>query len=173
VAASFLAGTKGAKVFGCDVDPDAVAFCQANLQGGEFIQIEPMPPLPYANDAFDAVYTLAVFPAFGPEEQNAWLPELRRVIAPGGLLLVSIQGWFSGSFLYSADVLGDYLRSGIFLDQSQWDVKDRVIEESYSRGIFQTAKYTWREWSKHFEVLEHIEGEINSDQDLVVMRRPM
>jgi hypothetical protein len=28
-----------------------------------------------------------------------------------------------------------------------------------------------REWSKYFEVLEYLEGEINADEDLVVARR--
>jgi SAM-dependent methyltransferase len=164
VAAYFLAEPNGPQVFGCDIDPEAVAWCRENLRPGEFTAVAPAPPLPYPDGAFDVVVSLAVMAAFGPEAYALWLPELRRVLAPGGLFLGSVQGAFTASFEYPAAALRHLLRDGIFDG-------GRGPEGGQWRGFFLTREYVEREWSRYFEVLEHLEGEINSDEDLVVARR--
>jgi SAM-dependent methyltransferase len=164
VAAYFLAEPNGPQVFGCDIDPEAVAWCRENLRTGEFTAVAPAPPLPYPDGAFDVVVSLAVMAAFGPEAYALWLPELRRVLAPGGLFLGSVQGAFTASFEYPAAALRHLLRDGIFDG-------GRGPEGGEWRGFFLTREYVAREWSRYFEVLEHLEGVINSDEDLVVARR--
>jgi SAM-dependent methyltransferase len=170
VTAFFLAESNGPRVAGGDIDADAVAWCQKHLRGGAFGVTPPFPPLPYPDGAFDVVFSLAVFAAFGPDEQAVWLPELRRILRPEGLALVSVQGTFSASFLHPPRFRAELDRVGV-IHGPRYEALRRELGLRPYLGVYQTRAYTWREWSKHFEVLELLEGEINADQDLVVLRR--
>jgi SAM-dependent methyltransferase len=170
VAANFLAAPGGPGVAGCDIDPDAIAWCREHLPRGEFTLVAPEPPLPYPDAAFDAVVSLAVLAGFGPDDYPVWLPEVRRVLAPGGLFLASVQGAFAASFEFPPAAVPKLLRGGIF-DGGRYDAADSFHAEGQWRGYYLTRDYVRREWSKYFEVLEYLEGEVNSDQDLVVVRR--
>jgi SAM-dependent methyltransferase len=79
-------------ISGADVSADAVAWCRANLPFGTFVHNELAPPLALADESFDLVYALSVFTHLTEELQLAWRDELRRVLRPGGLLLVSTHG---------------------------------------------------------------------------------
>jgi SAM-dependent methyltransferase len=170
VAANFLAASDGPQVFGCDIDRDAIAWCRKHLPRGQFTRIAPEPALPYPDATFDVVISLAVLACFGPDTYDAWLPELSRVLAPGGLFLASVQGAFAASFEFPPAAVPELLRDGIF-DGGRCDTADAFHAEGQWRGYYLTGDYVQREWSKYFEVLEYLEGEINADQDLVVVRR--
>ena len=65
------------------------------LPGLPFVQIsqnELSPPLGYPDQKFDFVYAISVFTHPSAELQTAWLRELRRILKPGGRLLITTQG---------------------------------------------------------------------------------
>lgn len=160
LAIYFLSDPARPQVFGCDIDTDAVAWCQANLPQGDFAPIIREPAMPYPDTAFDVAIAMGVFMSLDRQLQDAWLPELRRVMAPGGLFVASVQGELAAPFLHPPTTVAQLLRDGII---GPWD---------RDPGVFQTRAYTLREWSKYFEVLEYIEAGLNAHHDLVVMRRP-
>jgi SAM-dependent methyltransferase len=173
VAANFLAEPGGPAVCGCDVNEGAVAWCRTSLPGGEFHVTTRKPPLPVADGRFDVVIALGVVGGCGPHEFAEWLPELRRVLAPGGLILMSLQGAFAAAVRFPPEALAQLARAGI-LDGSAYDAchPPSPQETLYREGFYLTREYVARTWSEYFRILEHGEGEINSDQDLVVMQRP-
>jgi SAM-dependent methyltransferase len=159
----FLRDADGPQVIGCDLDAAMIAWCRDHLPSGEFTVIEVSQVLPYADATFDAVISLAVLPAFGPDALNECLAEMRRVLAPGGLFLPSVQGRFAASYLLPPDTMSQLDRDGI--------IDAGPSETGEWRGFYLTRDYVLREWSKYLEVLDYLEGEINADQDLVVLRR--
>lgn len=170
VAANFLADPRGYEVHGIDIDEGAIAWCQANLSRGSFLADTGQgPPLPFGDGTFDLAIALGVFAAFGPEGQIEWVNELARTLAPGGLLLASVQGAFAASFLFPPVTLQELARTGA-LDGSRHQPPGRP--KGATQGFFVTRDHVSREWTRHLEVVEHLEGEINADQDLVVLRRP-
>ena len=77
---------------GCDVDAESIAWTRKALPEVPFENNGTMPPLPYGDDSFDAVYAISVFTHFDPRGQAAWAQELARVLRPGGLALITTMG---------------------------------------------------------------------------------
>ena len=169
VCVHFLSAPDGPEVFGCDVDREAIAWCQVNLWPGRFSVIQPWPPTTYRDEMFDLVIGYSVFTHLSQEAQEAWLAEMKRVITPGGLFIASTHGESAALSEPGASV--EIARHGIF-DKIQDPVLNGIAPEGYYRGTFQSREYTLREWSKYFEIVEYIERGISNHQDLIVMRRP-
>jgi glycosyltransferase involved in cell wall biosynthesis/SAM-dependent methyltransferase len=80
------------EVFGCDVNPELIAWARAELPFMNAAVSGESPPLPYPDDSFDFAYALSIFTHLPVESEGPWLRELRRVIKPGGLLLLTTAG---------------------------------------------------------------------------------
>jgi SAM-dependent methyltransferase len=74
--------------YGADVDSEAIEWCRGRLPG-VYKTNPPQPPLPFGDGSFDAVFAVSVFTHLDEATQRAWVPELRRVLKPGGILLLS------------------------------------------------------------------------------------
>jgi SAM-dependent methyltransferase len=79
-------------VAGSDVSGPAVEWCRANLPFARFERNALAPPLVFEDESFDLVYALSVFTHLTAELQLAWRDELRRVLRPGGRLLLTTHG---------------------------------------------------------------------------------
>jgi SAM-dependent methyltransferase len=79
-------------VAGSDRDPEAIEWCRAQLPFARFELNGLAPPLAFADGSFDLVYALSVFTHLTEELQHAWMQELRRVVRPGGSLVLSTHG---------------------------------------------------------------------------------
>jgi SAM-dependent methyltransferase len=86
------AGLEGPEIHGCDYNPDLVAWCQGNLPFMRAAVNQLEPPTPYEAESFDLVYALSVLSHLNEPLQGAWIAEFRRILRPGGLLLVSVLG---------------------------------------------------------------------------------
>jgi SAM-dependent methyltransferase len=73
-----------------DSDPNAVSFCHARGRA-EVELVPPGTPLPFADDTFDLVTTLDVIEHI--DDDVGALAELRRVLRPGGRLLVAVPAF--------------------------------------------------------------------------------
>jgi SAM-dependent methyltransferase len=80
------------ELHGCDYNPELVDWCARNLCVLRATRNEPAPPLPYVSGSFDLIYALSVFTHLDHDLQREWLAEFRRVLAPGGLLVISVLG---------------------------------------------------------------------------------
>jgi SAM-dependent methyltransferase len=168
VTAHWVALRPGPEVHGCDIDGDAVAWCNEQLRPGVFRRIEPWPPTPYEDGMFDLVISCSVFTHLTREAQNAWLEEIRRILKPDGLFLATVQGDFAASFAFPAEAT-KHLRKGFY--HTDDPALDGVAPQGYYRSTFQTRRYTLWEWSRYFAVLDYVERGVGNYQDLVVMQR--
>jgi len=166
----FLPDLGGPEFYGCDIDGEAIAWCSEHLQPGIFTHIEPWPPTRYDEAMFDVVVGFSVFTHLSKKAQRAWLAEMRRIIAPGGLFLASTHGDCAACYRFRDEAV-QALRRGI--SDEKGDTRcEGIAPPGYYRQVFQSREYTRREFAKHFDIVEYIERGMGNYQDLVVMRRP-
>jgi len=168
VVGFFLKFSNIRNICGCDIDTEAVQWCRDSLKPAEFSAIPLYPPTAYLDNTFDLIISFSIFTHLSREVQFAWLQEMRRILAPGGLFLTSVHGEFASWFCFS-DNAEKILKNGIYeqVDNSL----DGIAPAGYYKGVFQKKEYTLKEWSRYFEIIEYGEGKANYYQDLVVMKK--
>jgi SAM-dependent methyltransferase len=82
----------GTEIHGSDLSPRSIEWGQRHLGFARLQTNGLAPPLPYPDQSFDLVYALSVFTHLPEDLQQPWIDELRRVLKPGGLLLLSTHG---------------------------------------------------------------------------------
>ncbi|NOS99604.1 MAG: class I SAM-dependent methyltransferase [Phycisphaerales bacterium] len=87
-----FSGLGGVRVCGTDYNPRLVDWCARHLTFARFQTNDLAPPLSYDDRTFDFVYALSVFTHLDRDLQIAWIDELRRVVKPGGHLLLTMHG---------------------------------------------------------------------------------
>jgi SAM-dependent methyltransferase len=160
----------GCRLTGADVDADNVGWCRTNLPGGTWDVLPLRPPTTLPGGSFDLAIGVSVFTHLREPDQFAWLAELRRVIRPGGLALMTFHG--RASIVWSdlsAERYTALKRRGI-CDQPNRIYDAELGEDDYYRDVYHTEQYVRRNWGKYFEVLAIYPCSV-SHQDLVVMRR--
>lgn len=90
--ARFLGQSTRFELAGSDANDRLVKWCVDNLPLVEVMANGPMPPLSYPNGAFDFIYSMSVFSHLPEHAARAWIRELTRVTAPGGLLVLTTNG---------------------------------------------------------------------------------
>jgi SAM-dependent methyltransferase len=77
---------------GCDVDAEAIAWGREHYPQIDWVPSRFDPPLPFANERFELVYSISVFSHLDEQPADAWLEEVARLLVPGGVALLSVHG---------------------------------------------------------------------------------
>jgi SAM-dependent methyltransferase len=81
-----------ANLRGSDFDGRAIAWCRENLCFAEFGTNNLEPPLGLEDESLDLVYAFSVLTHLPLPVQHAWMAELRRLLRPDGILILSTHG---------------------------------------------------------------------------------
>jgi SAM-dependent methyltransferase len=151
---------------GCDRDADAVAWCREQLRFAHFESHAPAPPLSYADASFGAVYAVSVFTHLPEQDQGPWAQELRRLLVPGGLLVLTTHGErYSGRL--------DPGERGAF-ESGRLVVRWPSAAGTNLCTTFHPERHIREVLADGFELLELAPGgaEGTPQQDLIVLRKP-
>lgn len=77
---------------GCDPNADAIAWAADAIPSARFFRSGDRPPLELPDGSLDLVYAISIWSHFAPELGLQWLEEMRRLIEPGGHLLLTTHG---------------------------------------------------------------------------------
>ena len=157
----------GVSFHGTDIDPEAIGWAQQALADFGTFGVNPhLPPMAYADGAFDMVFSLSTFTHMPEDHQFAWLDELRRVVKPGGLLLTTIMNPLAYDLppqvVEAAKAHGFAYRG---------DAAETEGLPSFYRLAYHTHDYVRRTWTRGFEVLRIGGHDLNDTQDSVLLRR--
>jgi SAM-dependent methyltransferase len=166
---SLAPDAKNSELFGTDIDEEAIAWCRASLEQATFSLNGERPPLDFPDRFFDLVYAVSVFTHLPESLQLAWLQELRRVTAPGGLVLLTVRG---PSY---ADTLSPEKRVELGAHGFVFSPMPPHLQHLFP-AWYQTATmtedYIRRTWSVVFEIVRRIPRAVDGAQDMIILRRP-
>jgi SAM-dependent methyltransferase len=130
---------------GCDYNPRHVEWCRRALPFAGFRLNRLMPPLSYRSGEFDFIYAISVFTHLTEELQPVWIRELERVLAPGGLLLITTKG------------------------RSRLDALDEGERRRFERGelVVQSRRYAGRNLCAAFHPERYVREHLRNGLDLL------
>jgi SAM-dependent methyltransferase len=157
-----------AELFGCDIDAASIEWMSEHHPYGSFFRVEETPGLPCEDGFFDLIYAVSVFTHLS-DAWSGWLLELHRVLAPGGLAVVTVLG----------EGMIEVERGG------EWDPDEigmNVLRhgQDWAGGgptVFHSPWWISEHWGRAFELVEirrqlDAEGHaVKGVHDVVIMRR--
>lgn len=157
----------GVEFFGTDLQAELVAECTRTVPFAKAATTGPEPPLPFEDSSFDLVYCLSVFTHLDERQQLMWRDEIARVLRPGGMWLLTVQG-------------RSYVPKLSDSERARFQSGDIVCQGRQYRGrnvcqAFHPPEYVSDVLAAELELIcllpEGARG--NPKQDLVLLRRPV
>ena len=81
-----------ADFYATDYNKESIQWCQKNIKNIQFNHNNLEANLPYENDYFDVIYGLSIFTHLSKDLHFSWFNELKRILKPGGIILITTQG---------------------------------------------------------------------------------
>jgi SAM-dependent methyltransferase len=167
---------------GCDVDQAAVEWACRHRPGLRWSLNSFVPPLPFAPESFELVYSISVFSHLDRGLQNQWLRELRRVLVPGGVALLSVHGPHAFEAFRARRVRTSWCPAEVFARapltseefvfvpyvRSLWNAGELPgVGRGYGLA-FQGPDHVRCSWGRELQVVEVRERALTDWQDVVV-----
>jgi SAM-dependent methyltransferase len=146
---------------------EAVAWVTKHLPFVSAAQNPTKDRLRYLNDAFDLIYAISVFTHMDEEHQSYWLGELRRVLGPGGILLVTLHGRNRWRDLSPSDVQTVQEKGMVVVRTRMWG---GIFPEWY-HNTYHSKEYVLETFGAHFDVLAYLPVALDSNHDIVVLQK--
>lgn len=166
--------------YGCDPNEGAIAWARAHLPAGRFLRSPQRPPLELPDASLDLVYAISIWSHFNPAIGLLWLDEMRRVLRPGGHLVMTTHGTTTivhdvGNGLRDPEQ-GEEIRLAIsesgawyheeFGEEGDWG----VVDPDWGTA-FLSAEWLLAHACPAWQVLDFAPGRNLGNQDVWVLRR--
>ena len=165
---------------GCDPNEPAISWARHVLPESDFLVSGDAPPLPFQDGAFDLVFGISIWSHFEPQLGLRWFEEMRRLIRPGGHLVLTTHGLTSIAY---------YALQGLRTPQQCEEIMDAMYRRGWwyaaefgERGDWGVINPAWGtsflspEWlltelCPRWRVLEFAPGRNAGNQDVYVLER--
>jgi cyclopropane fatty-acyl-phospholipid synthase-like methyltransferase len=164
------------RLFGTDFDKVAVEWLQGNFNETTCRENGALPPTDFTDNFFDLIIGYSVFTHFDRDYQDKWLSELKRIVKPNGVVLLTVHGTYNWEYTKAnipigseqVETIGKELHdSGFaFFKHDGWDAHF----PDYYHTAWHMPHYINSHWSKWFEVVALLEQGGRPTQDLVILR---
>ncbi len=138
------------------------------------------PPLPFEDASFGLVYAISVWSHLSAEAALRWFAEMRRIVAPGGLLVPTVQSWQTTRHLAASrlwelrdirEAVADMYADGHHFRRTFGPEGDYGVAGSDWGFATLSAEWLLRALTPDWQVLLWRTGAHERDQDVVVLRR--
>ncbi len=157
--------------FAIEIDREHVAWIRDHLPEIPVFQGPLMPPTHYPDNEFDLVFGLSVMTHLAYPVQEVWLAEIRRILRPGGMALLTFAGHtaaaFSSRFLETAWI-DEYVATGRGWDLPSNDLVGKISDPTYYRNVNISSNEVIKLCKPYFKILDVLECMFGY-QDLAVL----
>jgi SAM-dependent methyltransferase len=165
---------------GCDPNGAAIEWAREHFPAIDFFKSENAPPLPLAEGSLDLVYAISIWTHFAPHLAVRWFEDVRRVLRPGGHLVLTTHGFTSiahyaerrlRTLQESEAALGSLYRHGWwylpeFGRDGDWGVRNPEWGTTFLSPEWMLAQLCPR-----WRVLDFAAGRNLENQDVYVLQR--
>jgi hypothetical protein len=145
-----------------------ITWCQDNLTFASFSVCPLMPPTEYKDGSFDLVFGGSVLTHLSLEAQFAWMREIWRILAPGGIAVLTFHG---SHYFVNRVFRADSVVTVNLIDDTLFATRANAEEGENSYNSFQLPETTKKIFAP-FDVLWHCPRQgILGDQDTMVFRK--
>jgi SAM-dependent methyltransferase len=165
---------------GCDPNERAIRWAGEHLPGIEFFASPQEPPLDMPSGSLDVVFAVSVWSHFGAGAAERWLAEMHRLLRPGGVLVLTVQGFGSlAHYLrggkvgaeYATRAAEDLLASGHHYVDAFGPAGDWGVKSAEWGMAFMTLEWLAERALPDWEVALYEPVRVDANQDLVTLRR--
>ncbi|MGH2849588.1 MAG: class I SAM-dependent methyltransferase [Solirubrobacteraceae bacterium] len=165
---------------GCDPNAGAIEWAQRAFPGHEWFANANEPPLPLADGELDLVYAISIWSHFEPLFGLRWFEEMRRVLRPGGHLIVTTHGWTALAYdalrdrrpLHEcAEIERSLYRQGHWFIDPFGDEGDWGVVNPRWGSAFVTPEFLLGQLCPQWRVVEFVPGRNQQNQDVYVLAR--
>ena len=163
---------------GCDPLGQAIDWARAHLPEISFVVSPERPPLPYEEGSFDLVFAISIWSHFAEEAAVDWLHEMRRVIRPGGRLVLTTHGLHSiahasAQGVRAAEQLEEIdhalYRDGFWFTDEFGSEGDHGLRNPQWGTTFLSPEWVLTRASGSWKVSAFHPGRVQDNQDLYVL----
>lgn len=155
------------QIYGTDYNPELIAWCRDALPFARLSTNGLAPPLPFPDNSFDLLYGISVFTHLAEHMQLEWIEELKRVVRPGGYLLLTFNGTVGREALEPSE-------------RTRFDAGELIIHQAGLQGhnfcaAFHPAIYVRERLGAGLEVLAEVPAQdppFDHGQDGYLLRLP-
>lgn len=157
------------RLFGTDIDSEAIAWLQENYRGIAEFGVNPhLPPTAYRDNTFDFIYSVSILTHLPEAMQFAWLKELHRIAKPGALLILTTSGDHHRRTLSPAE-LAQLDATGFFYRETTVSVAEGL--PAFYSTAHHSPSYIQREWKQWFDILEFQANGLDNWQDMTLLAK--
>jgi SAM-dependent methyltransferase len=157
----FLAEAAEAEIWGADIDAASIEWLQASLCPPlHAARCAPAPPLPL-DPGFDLIWAISVFTHL-TDTSLAWLLELHRLLAPGGLLVATYMGRWHSELLAGEPWDEDRIGMNVLRHDQDWDEGGPMV--------LMSDWWVRAHWGRAFDVLR-VEPQVHGQSWALLRRR--
>jgi SAM-dependent methyltransferase len=149
---------------GTDINSAQVEWCARHLEFARFGKNELAPPTQYEDNQFNFIYAISVLTHLSSDLQIGWMREWERILAPGGVLLITVHGESRRASLNPSD-------------QREFDRGEMIIRRSQYDGhnlchTYHPDRYVRSTLVGNLDVLSyHPAGAADANQDAYLVRK--
>ncbi len=157
----------------------AIEWASENLPGIDFRHGPERPPLAY-DEQFDFAFAISIWSHFAEPAAVGWLEEMRRIVRPGGLLVLTTAGWQTLAHDFEtgqrsteqlSEAAAALYHHGFWFNDEFGEAGDFGIKNPDWGTAFVTPDWLLARATPRWRLAQFAPGRVEGAQDLLVLER--
>ena len=154
---------KKISLYGTDVNPKSVRWCQQHFPNMTFARNSSLPPVSFGDRFFDVIYAISVFTHLSGHGFISWLQELGRLLVTNGIIILTTHGQNFMEMMLPRE-------KELFLKE-QIVVRQQIAEGKKWYSTFHPKQFVQKSLPDNLHLAAHLENSPLSSQDVWVVRK--